>query len=82
MSARSHGCSPRSCCSRRSPAGDFTVRTAPRLLDPWLRGLPEQELGRDLIAEGHTIPIARVQAMHQGKRPACARRAEAAVGQR
>ena len=22
----------------------------------------------DLVAEGHTIPIARVQAMHEGKR--------------
>jgi bifunctional non-homologous end joining protein LigD len=31
--------------------------------------LPEaQELPVDLVAEGHTIPIARVAAMHEGKR--------------
>jgi bifunctional non-homologous end joining protein LigD len=55
---------------------DFTVHTVPRLIagrDPWLSGLPEQELSRELIAEGHTIPIARVQAMHEGKRRARAR---------
>ena len=62
--------------------GDFTVRTAPRLIigrDPWLSGLPEQELSRDLIEEGHAIPIARVQAMHEGKRRARARRADGAA---
>jgi bifunctional non-homologous end joining protein LigD len=56
---------------------DFTVHTAPRLIAgraPWLSELPEQELSRDLIEEGHTIPIARVQAMHEGKRRARARR--------
>lgn len=51
---------------------DFTVTTAARLLgdrDPWAEALPEpQELPADLVAEGHTIPIARVQAMHEGKR--------------
>ncbi len=66
--------------------GDFTVRTTPRLIgerDPWLDRLPEQELSRDLIEEGHSIPIARVQAMHEGKRRARARRAdEADDGQR
>jgi bifunctional non-homologous end joining protein LigD len=59
--------------------GDFTVHTAPRLLAgsaPWLNGLPEQELSRDLIDEGRTIPIARVQAMHEGKRRARARRTD------
>jgi bifunctional non-homologous end joining protein LigD len=59
--------------------GDFTVHTAPRLLagrEPWLNSLPEQELSRELIEEGHTIPIARVQAMHEGKRRARARRAD------
>ena len=65
---------------------DFTVHTAPRLIagrEPWLSGLPEQELSRDLIEEGHAIPIARVQAMHEGKRRARARLAEAAEdGQR
>lgn len=58
--------------------GDFTIRTVPALLgevDPWRAGLPPpQELPADLVAEGHTIPIARVQAMHEGKRRARARR--------
>ena len=61
--------------------GDFTVHTVPRLIagrGPWLGGLPEQEISRELIEEGHTIPIARVQAMHEGKRRARTRRAETA----
>jgi DNA primase len=61
---------------------DFTVRTALRLIperDPWLSQLAEQELSRDLIEEGHAIPIARVQAMHEGKRRARARRADGAA---
>jgi bifunctional non-homologous end joining protein LigD len=33
-----------------------------------------QQLDADLLAEGHTIPVARVQAMHEGKRRARARR--------
>jgi len=53
---------------------DFTVHTAPRLLadrDPWLEQMPApQTLDSDLIAEGHTLPVARVQAMHEGKRRA------------
>ena len=57
---------------------DFTVRTASALIgdgDPWARLMPEaQTLSADLIAEGHEIPIARVQAMHEGKRRARARR--------
>jgi DNA ligase D-like protein (predicted polymerase) len=57
---------------------DFTVRTAPGLLgtsDPWRESMPEpQELPADLVAEGHEIPIARVQAMHEGKRRARDRR--------
>ena len=57
---------------------DFTVRTAVRLLGPgdhWAGLMPApQRLSADLIAEGHTIPIARVQAMHEGKRRARARR--------
>jgi DNA ligase D len=57
---------------------DFTVRTAARLIadaDPWAdRMPPPQRLGADLIAEGRSIPVARVQAMHEGKRRARARR--------
>ncbi|MEU2664430.1 non-homologous end-joining DNA ligase [Micromonospora sp. DT46] len=58
---------------------DFTIRTAPALIagrDPWAERLPApQQLPADLVAEGHTIPVARVQAMHEGKRRARARRA-------
>jgi bifunctional non-homologous end joining protein LigD len=57
---------------------DFTIRTAIELLgegDPWAAALPApQRLDAGLIAEGHTIPVARVQAMHEGKRRAKARR--------
>lgn len=57
---------------------DFTVRTVPALLgdtDPWSDLMPPpQPLPDDLVAEGHTIPVARVQAMHEGKRRARARR--------
>ena len=64
---------------RVAPA-DFTVHTAARLVadgDPWADLLPApQQLGRDLIEEGRAIPIARVQAMHEGKRRARARRSE------
>src|SRR3954468_19709068 len=52
--------------------GDVTVATAARRLgdgDPWAAALPDrQELPADLVAEGHTIPVARVAAMHEGKR--------------
>ncbi|MEV4281299.1 DNA polymerase domain-containing protein [Actinoplanes xinjiangensis] len=62
---------------RVAPA-DFTVRTAPGLLadgDPWAESMPApQVLDAGLITEGHTIPVARVQAMHEGKRRARARR--------
>jgi hypothetical protein len=34
-----------------------------------------QVLPADLVAEGRAIPVARVQAMHEGKRRARARRA-------
>ncbi|GAA4615072.1 ATP-dependent DNA ligase [Actinoallomurus liliacearum] len=58
---------------------DFTMRTARRLLaegDPWSAWMPgPQPLDPDLVAEGRTIPVARVQAMHEGKRRARARRA-------
>ena len=54
--------------------GDLTLHTALGLLgdrDPWALQMPgPQRLGADLIAEGNTIPVARVQAMHEGKRRA------------
>src|SRR5262245_11032080 len=61
--------------------GDFTVHTAIERLgdrDPWAEHMPaSQTIPADLIAEGHEIPVARVQAMHEGKRRArAARRAE------
>ena len=60
--------------------GDFTVLTAPGLLgdrDPWADTLPApQSLPSALVAEGREIPIARVAAMHEGKRRARARRDE------
>jgi bifunctional non-homologous end joining protein LigD len=57
---------------------DFTVHTVPGLVgrgDPWADQMPPvQEPGPDLVAEGRAIPVARVQAMHEGKRRARARR--------
>ena len=57
---------------------DFTIHTVPALLrggNPWAEYLPEpQSLPADLIEEGRAIPAARVQAMHEGKRRASARR--------
>ncbi|TCN34208.1 DNA ligase D [Kribbella orskensis] len=65
---------------------DFTLHTAPALLgdgDPWAEQLPApQTLPAELIEEGHTIPIARVVAMHEGKRrKAAARRAAESEGE-
>jgi len=58
--------------------GDFTVTSAVERLgdrDPWAEALPSpQRLPADLVAEGHGIPVARVAAMHEGKRRARARR--------
>jgi DNA ligase D-like protein (predicted polymerase) len=58
---------------------DFTVHTAMAALsgrDPWAESMPEpQRLPSDLIEHGRTIPVARVAAMHEGKRRARARRA-------
>src|SRR5579859_2604502 len=49
--------------------GDFTIHTAVTDTDPWQAQMPApQALPADLVAEGHTIPIARVAAMHEGKR--------------
>ncbi|GII84257.1 ATP-dependent DNA ligase [Sphaerisporangium siamense] len=62
----------------RVAPGDFTLRTAARLVadaDPWAALMPApQRLPADLVEEGHTIPVARVRAMHEGKRRARARR--------
>ncbi|HJY69733.1 MAG TPA: ATP-dependent DNA ligase, partial [Streptosporangiaceae bacterium] len=58
--------------------GDFTVHTAPGLVaghDAWAGQLPApQALDAALVEEGRAIPVARVQAMHEGKRRARARR--------
>jgi DNA ligase D len=58
--------------------GDFTVHTVPGLLagrDTWAEQMPaEQELPQELVEEGHAMPVARVQAMHEGKRRARDRR--------
>jgi bifunctional non-homologous end joining protein LigD len=63
-----------------SPA-DFTIATVPRLIggtDPWTALMPPaQVVDAGLVEEGHTIPVARVAAMHAGKRRARARRAAA-----
>jgi bifunctional non-homologous end joining protein LigD len=56
-----------------SPA-DFTVLTAVRHLgdgDRWATRMPPpQRLGTEVLEEGRSIPVARVQAMHEGKRRA------------
>jgi bifunctional non-homologous end joining protein LigD len=56
-----------------SPA-DFTVLTAVRHLgesDRWATQMPQpQGLSAELLEEGRAIPVARVQAMHEGKRRA------------
>jgi DNA ligase D-like protein (predicted polymerase) len=59
--------------------GAVTVTTAGDRIgddDLWAALLPEpQELPADLIAEGQAIPVARVAAMHEGKRRKRAREA-------
>ena len=66
-----------------SPA-EFAIATVPRLLrdsDPWSTLMPPpQVLDGKLVEEGHTIPVARVAAMHAGKRRARARRVADAGG--
>jgi DNA ligase D-like protein (predicted polymerase) len=60
---------------------DFNVKTAARLLgdsNPWLAAMPEpQAVSPDLIDEGRAVPVARVQAMHEGLRRARALRRNA-----
>jgi bifunctional non-homologous end joining protein LigD len=57
---------------------DFTIHTVPALIgdgNPWADQLPgPQPLPAELVEEGRTIPVARVAAMHEGKRRARARR--------
>jgi DNA primase len=66
----------------RARPSDFTVHTAIDALaghDPWAETMPApQRLPSDLIEHGRTIPVARVAAMHEGKRRARARRADEA----
>jgi DNA primase len=56
---------------------DFTIHTALRRIgdsDPWAALMPPpQRLPENLIEEGRAIPVARVQAMHEGRRRARAR---------
>jgi bifunctional non-homologous end joining protein LigD len=60
---------------------DYTVHTAAEMLaesDPWADEMPRaQRLDEELIEEGRAIPVARVQAMHEGKRRAAAARKRA-----
>ncbi len=57
---------------------DFTIHTALGHLedrDPWATGMVDpQRLSEDLIEEGGAIPVPRVEAMHEGKRRARARK--------
>jgi len=63
--------------------GDFTVHTVPGLLGgnrAWAGQLPgPQRLSEALVAEGRAIPVARVQAMHEGKRRARAARRDSSA---
>ncbi len=60
--------------------GEFTVLTAVRHLgdgEHWATRMPQpQKLGAELIEEGRSIPVGRVQAMHEGKRRARGSRQE------
>jgi len=57
---------------------EFTIQTALAALgdrDPWAAQMPRpQPLPPALVEEGHAVPAGRVQAMHEGKRRARARR--------
>ncbi|WP_420120643.1 DNA polymerase domain-containing protein [Nakamurella sp.] len=65
----------------RAHPADFTIATAPDRLgsaDPWRELMPPpQHLPDALVEQGRAIPVARVAAMHEGKRRARARRAAA-----
>lgn len=50
---------------------DFTIRSVPGTLDgdPWAASLPSpQRVPAEVVEHGRTIPVARVAAMHEGKR--------------
>jgi len=57
---------------------DFTIHNALDQLgdsDPWAKQMPKlQPLPAELVEEGHAVPTGRVQAMHEGKRRARAKR--------
>ena len=56
--------------------GDVTVTSGAERLGDWAALLPApQRLPAELVTEGHTIPVARVAAMHEGKRRKRAREA-------
>jgi DNA ligase D len=59
---------------------DFTISSALERLgdrDPWADHMPApQELPSGIVEDGHTIPIPRAQAMHEGKRRKRARQAD------
>lgn len=59
------------------PRGTTVTDAVARIAgDPWADALPApQLLDADVVAEGHTIPVARVAAMHEGKRRKAAARA-------
>jgi DNA primase len=63
---------------RVTPA-EFNIHSAARLVgdgDPWFDQIPDpQVVPFELIDEGRALPVARVQAMHEGRRRARARRA-------
>jgi DNA ligase D-like protein (predicted polymerase) len=67
----------------RVTPGDFTIHTALDAMagrDSWTESMPApQRLPTDLIEQGRTIPVARVAAMHEGKRRARARRDQSAT---
>lgn len=56
----------------------LTIATVPERLarsDPWRTERPApQTVPAEIVTEGHAIPVARVAAMHEGKRRARARR--------
>jgi DNA ligase D len=58
---------------------DFTIHTALDALggrDLWAELMPRpQRLSAELVEEGAAVPVGRIQAMHEGKRRARARRA-------